>query len=218
MRGFQVAASLAFVLSAAPVFAQAAPAKPAQAPPAQTPPAQTPPKQVAPPAVMQPPAPFPAGAKIGVVNLQLIAQNSVEGKAASSRVQALIQKKQTEGGDKAKQLQANQQKLQTSGGVMSDAARAALEKDIERQQREGERFQQDAQAEVNELQQELQGEFQKKLFPLLQALAQEKGLQVLLSQQDAGVIWWEPGIDLTAEAVKKLDAASPAKPSGTPKQ
>jgi hypothetical protein len=41
---------------------------------------------------------------------------------------------------------------------------------------------------------------------------------VLLSQQDAGVIWWEPGIDLTAEAVKKLDAASPAKASGTPKQ
>jgi outer membrane protein len=214
MRGFQVAASLALVLSAAPVFAQDA----GQAKPAQAPPAQTPPKQVAPPAVMQPPAPFPAGAKIGVVNLQLIAQNSVEGKAASGRVQALIQKKQTEGGDKAKQLQANQQKLQTSGGVMSDAARSALEKDIERQQREGERFQQDAQAEVNELQQELQGEFQKKLFPLLQALAQEKGLQVLLSQQDAGVIWWEPGIDLTAEAVKKLDAASPAKPSGTPKQ
>jgi Skp family chaperone for outer membrane proteins len=168
MRGFLIAASLTLVLSAAPVFAQAAP-------PAQAPPAQTPPKQAAPPPVMQPPAPFPAGAKIGVVNLQLIAQNSVEGKAASGRVQALIQKKQTEGADKTKQLQANQQKLQTSGGVMSDAARAALEKDIERQQREGERFQQDAQAEVNELQQELQGEFQKKLFPLLQQLAQEKG-------------------------------------------
>ncbi len=101
---------------------------------------------------------------------------------------------------------------------MSDAARAALEKDIERQQREGERFQQDAQAEINELQQELQGEFQKKVFPLLQQLAQEKGLQVLLSQGDSGVIWLEPGIDLTAEAVKKLDAAAPAKPSGTPKQ
>jgi outer membrane protein len=215
MRRFLIAASLAFVLSAAPLFAQAAgEAKPAQAPPA----APVAPRQVAPPPVMQPPAPFPAGAKIGIVNLQLIAQNSAEGKAASSRVQTLIQKKQTEGADRAKQLQANQQKLQTSSGVISDAARTALEKDIERQQREAERFQQDAQAEVNELQQELQGEFQKKLFPLLQQLAQEKGLQLLLSQQDAGVIWWEPGIDLTAEAVKKLDAAAPAKPSGTPKQ
>jgi Skp family chaperone for outer membrane proteins len=223
MRGFVLSASLAVVLSAAPAFAQAGQAKPAQTPPAaakpaQTPPPATPPAQAAPAPAPQPPAPFPAGAKIGVVNLQLIAQNSVEGKAATARVQALIQKKQVEGQDKAKQLQANQQKLQTSGGVMNEAARTALERDIERQTKEGERFQQDAQAEVNELQQELQNEFQKKLFPLLQQLAQEKGLQALLSLQDAGVIWWEPGIDLTPDAVKKLDAASPAKPTGTPKQ
>jgi outer membrane protein len=213
MRGFVIAASLAVVLSAAPAFAQAAgQAKPVQPPPA-TPPAQTTPAPTQPAPTLQPPAPFPAGAKVGLVNLQLIAQNSVEGKAASGRVQALIQKKQAEGADKAKQLQANQQKLQTSGGVMSETARTALERDIERQQKEGERFQQDAQAEVNELQQELQGEFQKKLFPLLQELAKEKGLHALLSAQDAGVIWADPGIDLTSEAIKKLDAATAPKPS-----
>jgi outer membrane protein len=204
MRGFLIAASLAVVLSAAPAFAQAA---------GQAKPVQTPPAPVAPPPVLQPPAPFPAGAKVGLVNLQLIAQNSVEGKAASGRVQALIQKKQTEGADKAKQLQANQQKLQSSGGVMSETARTTLEREIERQTKEGERFQQDAQAEVNELQQELQGDFQKKLFPLLQELAKEKGLHALLSAQDAGVIWADPGIDLTGEAIKKLDAATAPKPS-----
>lgn len=215
MRGFVIAASLAVVLSAAPAFAQAAgQAKPAQTqPPAPAPPATPPPAKAAPAPVLQPPAPFPAGAKVGLVNLQLIAQNSVEGKAASGRVQALIQKKQTEGADKAKQLQANQQKLQSSGGVMSETARTALEREIERQTKEGERFQQDAQAEVNELQQELQGDFQKKLFPLLQQLAQEKGLHALLSAQDAGVIWADPGIDLTSEAIKKLDAATAPKPS-----
>lgn len=214
MRGLVIAASLVLLLSAAPAFAQAA----GQVKPAQTPPPATPPAQTAPAPTPTPPAPFPAGAKVGVVNLQLIAQNSVEGKAATVRVQALIQKKQVEGAEKAKQLQANQQKLQTSGGVMNEAARTALERDIDRQTKEGERFQQDAQAEVNELQQELQNEFQKKLFPLLQQLALEKGLHAMLSVQDSGVIWMDPGIDLTADAVKKLDAASPAKPSGTPKQ
>ena len=69
---------------------------------------------------------------------------------------ALAQKKQTEAADQAKALQANQQKLQTSGSVMSEAARAQLEKDIERQTVEGQRFEQDAQAELNELQQQLQ--------------------------------------------------------------
>jgi Skp family chaperone for outer membrane proteins len=98
---------------------------------------------------------------------------------------------------------------------MNEQARAALEKEIERQQVEGQRMQQDAQSELQELTNELQGDFQKKLFPILQDLAKEKGLHLLLSAQDAGVIWAEPGVDLTAEAIKKLDAAS--KPA-TPKQ
>ena len=114
--------------------------------------------------------------------------------------------KQTEGADKAKALQANQTKLQTGGALMSDAARGQLEKEIERQQVDGQRFEQDAQAELNELQQELQQEFQKKLLPVLEAISKEKGIQVLFSAGDAGVIWIEPGIDLTMEAVKRMDA------------
>ena len=65
------------------------------------------------------------------------------GKTAAARVNALAAKKQTEGADKAKALQANQTRLQTSGSVMSDAARSALEKEIERQTVEGQRFEQD---------------------------------------------------------------------------
>src|SRR5438876_1242065 len=144
MRGVVVAASLALLLSAAPVFAQTAgqtqPAAPAGQPPAQRP------AQTVPPPAPQPPAPFPQGAKIAFVNLQQIASQSADGKAANAKVQALIQKKQVEGTEKTKTLQANQQKLQQSGALMNEQARSQLEKEIERQQREGERFQQDAQA------------------------------------------------------------------------
>jgi Skp family chaperone for outer membrane proteins len=216
MRGFAIIAAAAFVVSASPVFAQApaagqAPARPAQpaAPAAQAParPAQpaAPAAQAAPAPALQPPAPFPQGAKVGFVNLQAIAQLSADGKSAATKVNALAQKKQTEAADKAKLLQTNQQKLETSGSVMSEAARTQLQKDIERQTVEGQRFEQDAQAELNELQQQLQQEFQIKLMPVLEALSKEKGLQVLFSAGDSGVIWAEPGIDLTLEAVSRLD-------------
>jgi Skp family chaperone for outer membrane proteins len=227
MRGFAIAAAAALVVSASPAFAQAqagqapatrpaapapttpAPARPAQ--PAQTAPAQTTPAPAPAPAA-QPPAPFPQGAKVGFVNLQAIAQLSADGKAAAARVNALAQKKQTEAAEKAKALQANQQKLETSGTVMSEAARAQLQKDIDRQTLEGQRFEQDAQAELTELQQQLQQEFQTKLMPVLEALSKEKGLQVLFSAGDSGVIWAEPGIDLTLEAVNRLDKVSGTKP------
>jgi outer membrane protein len=212
MRAVAIAAALALVSSAAPVFAQAAPAGQTPARPAPTAPRPAPAQQPAQPAQPapppQPPAPFPQGAKTAFVNLQAIAQLSADGKAANAKVQALAQKKQTEGQTKAKALQDNQQKLQTSGGVMSEAARSQLEKEIDRQTKEGQRFEQDAQQELNELQQELQTEFQKKLMPVLEQLAKEKGLQVLLSAADSGVIWADPGLDLTLEAVKKLDAST----------
>ena len=48
-------------------------------------------------------------------------------------------------------------------------------------------------------------------MPVLEAIAKEKGLQVLFSAGDSGLIWAEPGIDLTLDAVKRLDAG-PAKP------
>lgn len=198
MRGFDIVAAVAFVVSASPVFAQApaagqAPARPAQpaAPAAQAAPA--------------PPVPFPQGAKVAFVNLQAVAQLSADGKSAAIKVNALGQKKQNESADKAKLLQSNQQKLETSGSVMSEAARTQLQKDIERQTVEGQRFEQDAQAELNELQQVLQAEFQTKLMPVLEAISKEKGLQVLFSAGDSGVIWAEPGIDLTLEAVARLD-------------
>ena len=220
MRGSAIAASLALSLTAmcaVPVFAQPAPAptrpaQPAPAQPAPATPAQPPATQAPPP--VQPPAPFPAGAKVAYFNPQAVFQNSADGKAAVSRVNALIQKKQTENADKAKLLQGNQQKLQTSGSVMNEAARTQLEKEIERQTKDAERFQQDAQAEINELQQEVQNEFVKKLSPIIEQLANEKGLHMVFNAVESGIAWAAPGLDLTADVVKKLDAA---KPAATPK-
>ena len=209
MRGSAIAASLALslmALSAAPVFAQAA----GQAKPA---PATPPPAPAAAPA--QPPAPFPVGAKIAFFNPQAVFQASSDGRAAVARVNALIQKKQKEAEDKAKLLQGNQQKLQTSGSVMNETARAQLEKEIEKQQKDGERFQQDAQAEVQELQQEVQNEFVKKLSPIVAEVAAEKSLQILFNVPDAGIAWAAPGMDLTGEVIRKLDAL--AKPATAPK-
>jgi outer membrane protein len=211
MRGSAIAASLVLMLSAATVLAQT-PAP--QQTPAQTP--AQPPKPATPapaaPTVPapQPPAPFPVGAKIAFFQPEIAFQNSGDGKAALARVQALVQKKQTENAEKTKALQANQQKLQTSGSVMNDAARAQLEKEIDRQQKEAERFQQDAQAEINELQQEVQNEFVKKLQPILEQLATEKGLHLLFNARESGISWAAAGLDLTPEVIKKLDAAKGA--------
>jgi Skp family chaperone for outer membrane proteins len=216
-----VAVPVALLLGVMPAFASTqaappagqAPGQPKPAPPAGQQPKPTPtapPVQPAPrPApVAQPPSPpkpFPQGAKMAFVNLQAVFQLSADGKAAAAKVQSLTSQKQAQIAERQKVLQANQQKLQTGGTLMNEQARGQLEKDIERQQRELERFQQDAQAELQDLQTELNDGFQKKLFPVLQKMAEEKGLQMLFSAADAGLIWADEGLNLTEEAVKRLD-------------
>jgi outer membrane protein len=227
MRGVIIPAVLVIALSAAPVFAQAgqqpapkpaAPATQTPAPPAQQPPTQPPttPAQQPPAAQPQPPRPFPEGAKVAYVQLPLIAQNSTEGKAASAKIEDLQKKKQAELQDKNKSLQAAQQKLSASGTVINDSARAQLEKEIERQQREIQFAQQNAQAEVQDLTQELQEQFRLRLVPILNQIGEERGLHFILSAGDAGFIYANPGLDLTQEVIKRLDAAkstaAPPKP------
>jgi Skp family chaperone for outer membrane proteins len=193
--------------------APAAPAEPAPAQPAPAP-AQPAPAQPAPAA--QPPRPFPQGSKYAYIDIQLIANASAEGKASTAKVKALNDKKVAELAEKTKALQANQQKLAQGGTVLSDTARAQLEKEVERQGVEIERFKQDATADVTELQQSLQIEFQRKLAPIIQQLADDMSLHMIFSQADAGIVWADTGLDITEEVIKRFDRTAAAAPAPKP--
>src|SRR3981081_3348095 len=134
-----VAAALALSLSA-PVLAQTLP---------QTAPPQ--PATLAPAPAPTPPLPFPADARIAFVDVNAIAGGSASGKEASKKLSDLNNKKLTELQDKNKQLQALTAKRDTGTGVMNDAARAALDKEIDKLQRDIQFAQSNAQAEMQDL-------------------------------------------------------------------
>jgi outer membrane protein len=211
MKAWLVTVALGGVLVAGSVYAQTA-TKPAPKP--ATP--QTPPATAAPAPAAQPPKPFPEGAKIAYVDVQQIASESSEGKAARTKIDELTTKKQQELQAKQKAISDAQNKLQTGGTVMSDAARDTAEKEIERLQKDYQRAQQDAQEEVQGLTRDLQTEFQRKLLPLIGAVAAEKGLQMVFSAGDSGLVWADTGLNITPDVIKRLDggagtAAAPKK-------
>jgi Skp family chaperone for outer membrane proteins len=206
-------AVLALALTAAPTFAQPpAGQTPAQPPATQPTPTQPPATQppAAQPQAARPPVPFPQDAKIAFVDINAIASNSAAGRDASAKLKALQDKKVAEINEKNKQLQAAQAKLSTGGSVLNDAARQQLEKDIDRMQREIQFANQNAQAEFNDLNQELQADFQKKLMPIIEQVAAEKNLYAIFSIGDAGALYVHQGLDVTPEVVKRLDAGAAA--------
>jgi outer membrane protein len=167
--------------------------------------------QPAAPAAARPaPRPFPADAKVAYVDLNTIATTSKEGQAAGVKIKDLQAKKQAELEAKQKQLQTVQQKLEQGGAVLSESARAQQAKEVERLQTELQRLSQDAQKEIQEFTQDLQVQFQQKLLPVIEQVAKAKNLHFILSIADAGVVWVDAGLNVTADVVAALDAATPA--------
>lgn len=221
MRPFAVVLALSAVLGAASTYAQAA--APAAGAPAPRPQAQTPStaKQPdPPPAAALPPAPAPIpfreGAKLGWVNLQAVASMSVEGKNAATKINALRDQRQRELSEKQKALQAAQAKLESEGPLRSESARATMAADIERQGKELNRLIEDAEQDVERLQQQLQQEFLQKLQPAIQRLAKEKNVDFIFSTE-GGLIHAANDLNLTEDLIKVIDAgAKPAAAAPAP--
>ena len=215
-----VMAALGLALAAGPSWAQTPPtgkpATPPATPPAgQTPAAPAPQTPVTPqPTPGQPPLPFPEGARIAYIDLQYIASNSIEGKAATGKIQEFAKKKTAELEGKQKALEASRNKLLQGGTVLSDSARGQMEKEIDKMARELQYAQQEAQSEQTTLTSELQNEFQTRLNPVIDQVAKEKGLHLVLSIADSGAVWANQALNISTEVMKRLDsvAKTPAAP------
>ena len=113
--------------------------------------------------------------------------------------------------DKQKALEALLRKLLQVGTVLSDSARGQMEKDIDKGARELQYAQQEAQSEQQALTTDLQNEFQTRLNPIIDQVANETGLHYVLSIADSGVVWVNTGLNISAEVMKRLDAAAKTK-------
>ena len=201
----------------APAPATQKPAAPAPAAPGtQKPPATAP----AAPATQKPAAPAPAlpkfqdGFKYAYVNMALIAAQSNDGRAAAEKLKGFQDQKSRELQDKQKTLQAAQQKLESGGSVLSEGARTQLQSDIDRQQRDLQRLTEDAQQDVQNLAQQVEEDFTRKVLPIVGKVAQDKQVHFVFNAQQSGLIWAEPGMDLTSEVIAAMNGG--AKPAAAP--
>ena len=214
MRVFASVLAFSIVLAAGTAYAQAPPA-PGQKPAAPGAAGQKP----APPAPTAPPElkpRFQEGMKYAYVNVQAVAAASVEGKVAAEKIKVLQEQKSRELQERNKALQGDQQKLEQGGSVLSDQARTELQARIERQQRELQRFTEDAQQDVQQLAEQVEAEFNRKLTPVIDKVAKQKQVHFVFNAAQSGLIWAEPGMDLTAEVIQAFDSPSAAAPAATP--
>jgi len=174
-------------------------AKPPATPPLQKP-AETP----------RPVEPFPPGAMVAFVDLQLVVANSKLGKAGHDQMTALNDKLGAALAAKNKEIQALQDKIKTQQNLVNDATLQGLARDLDKATREAQFMQQDSQVQINQLNEQLLTNFQEKVLPIVEDLRKEKGLWIIFALGDnSNIAAANAGLDLSQEIIKRLDTKYP---------
>lgn len=158
---------------------------------------------------VSPPVAFPADSKVGFIDLQTIVANSKLGKAGSAKMKVLTDKQAADLTAKGKSIQTLQQQMQQQTGVLSSQALQDKQAELAKLQRETQFAQQDWQAQVDSLNKQLLDDFEAKALPIVEEIRNEKGLLAIFTIPNPGIAAFQPGLDLSAEVVKRLDAKYP---------
>ena len=170
--------------------------------------------------------------KIAVIDMQQISAESVLGKSYATKIEGLENEIKSEGTKKQGELQkmdaaikSLQDELDKQGSVLSPEAADKKRQDIVKRQRDRQAFLEDGQADLQRMKeraeaqaQAMNAEFQQKLKPAIDAVAKEKGIDILLTSQVA--LLMNAAYDISKDIIAKADeaaktaaAAAPAAPA-----
>ena len=153
-----------------------------------------------------------AQAKIGVVNVARLLQESPQAQAASQALENEFAARRRDLENQQKDLKAREDKLQKDGAVMAEAERRNAEKTLRDGQRELARKQNEFLEDLNVRRNEALGQLQRNVLQEVQAYAKTAGLDVVV----ADALFASPSVDVTNQVLAALQArkgaAAPAKP------
>jgi Skp family chaperone for outer membrane proteins len=176
---------------------------------AQTVPPQAPAAPATPPMVQKL---FRADSNVGFVDLQRIFNESAYGKEGIAKIGAL-QKTLSDGlSARTRDMQALSDKIKTQQNLVAPAVWLEWNGDLQRMQREAQFAEQEANMQVEQLQQRLLANFEAMVRPVIESVRSEKNLWAIFAvqpvQEAAGsltLIAADPAIDLSAEVVTLLN-------------
>lgn len=154
----------------------------------------------------------------------LLVQHSTKAKAIFSELENL--QKSLNDALKAKGAEGQKIQQQLQGSTLSEQGRDALKKQLRDIEIDYKKLQEDSQEQFGKVQQKVMGQIFQQVGPLIETLAKERKLQVVLSGESAQagqLIHWadEKWVqEFTLEIARRLDAspaaAAAAKPAAVP--
>ena len=167
--------------------------------------------------------------RIAVIDMARVSNDSQLGKSYASQLEALKKEidaagtqKQNDLNKRDAEIKALQDELEKQGSVLSPEAADRKRQEIVKKTRDRQAFLEDGQQELQRMReraqeraQALNGEFQAKVKPHIEATAKEKGIDILLDSQVALTVSGD--FDISGDVVTRLDAVEKGTPSAAAK-
>jgi outer membrane protein len=134
------------------------------------------------------------------VDMQKIINESNKGKQAKSLIESKINQAKSKIEKMRKEIEKIKQELQTP--VLSKQEKEKKEDLLQQKIRDLQRFQQDAQMEVANLERKYTAEIIKEVVKLVQNYRKEKNIPMIVEVREAGVIAADEKYDLTDRIIK----------------
>jgi Skp family chaperone for outer membrane proteins len=158
-----------------------------------------------------PPAPVVIGpAKIAFLQLEQAIYSCDEGKREFGELQKFVEKKNADMEAAKKELDTLKNQHSVQGAKLTDEARADLEEQIEGKETHLQRFQQDTQKEIDARRLRVTNFIGRKMLPIVEKLAKEKGVNAVMYLNPSGQAWVDPSLFVTDEVIKAYNTAYPA--------
>jgi outer membrane protein len=148
--------------------------------------------------------------KVAIINSQKAFETSAEGKKALAQLQDLDSRIKTNLQKMDDAIRLLDNRLNTGRLTMTNEALLAIQADIDKKTTERKRYEEDQTREAQSMSTNLIQKIRTEMVAVIEALAKERGLELVLDAQASGVVTANPTIDITDEVVRRYDQGKTA--------
>lgn len=150
--------------------------------------------------------------KIAIINSQKTFETSLEGKRVLGQMQDRGTKIKTDLQKLDDSIRLLENKLSTGRLTMTNEALLGIQADIDKKATERKRYEEDATRDAQQFSDNLVQKIRGEMVTIIENLAKERGLELVLDVIQSGVVTFSPAVDITDEVIRRYDQSKATTP------
>ncbi len=147
------------------------------------------------------------GLSIAVIDVQRVVTESDPGKQALQKLKALQDAKIDEGRSLQQNLSGLQEQMAKQRFTLSEERLAEMSKQLEDGQIALQRFQDDAERELDEARRRELGGLEGRIIPVINQVGTERGYTLIFNKFQSGLVYADDTVDITDEVIRRFNTA-----------